>query len=146
MITVLLVDDHAYIRKGIRYLLEATDDMEVVATAANGIEAVAKAHLHQPHVVIMDISMPLMSGIEATQYIKTSCPQSRILALSIHADQAYIEGVLEAGAAGYVLKDAIGSELLQAIRTVYRGRRYFSRKIAGLIAPYIEENPDSWAA
>ncbi|HSL45073.1 MAG TPA: response regulator transcription factor [Anaerolineales bacterium] len=133
MITVLLVDDHAYIRKGIRHLLETTSDIEVVATAADGIEAVTKARLHQPHVAVIDISMPLMNGIEVTRQIRESCPQTRVLALSIHATQAYIEDSLQAGASGYVLKEAIGNELLEAIRALHNGRRYFSPNIARMI-------------
>jgi len=107
MVSVLLVDDHTYIRNGICYLIEGTTDIEVVATASNGIEAVAKARLHQPHVVVIDISMPFMDGIEATKQIKNSCPSTRVLALSIYDNQAYIEGALQAGAHGYVVKDAM---------------------------------------
>jgi DNA-binding NarL/FixJ family response regulator len=134
MISVLLVDDHAYIRKGLRYLLETASDMKVVATAADGVEAVAKARLHQPDVAVIDISMPLMSGIEVTRQIRTPCPRTRVLALSIHANQAYVEDSLLAGAAGYVLKEDIGHELLEAIRALYHGRRYFSREIARMIS------------
>jgi DNA-binding NarL/FixJ family response regulator len=140
MITVLLVDDHIYIRKGIRYLLEATEDIGVVATAANGVEAVAKARSHQPDVVILDISMPLMNGIEACRQIHASCPHTHILALSIFPDKEYVESALEAGAQGYVLKDQIGDELVEAIRSISQGRRYFSEKVAQMIHPYIEED------
>lgn len=133
MITVLLVDDHAYIRTGIRNLLETTADMEVVATASNGIEAVAKARLHQPVVVVIDISMPLMDGIEATRQICASCPSTHVLALSIHKNPEYVTSAVQAGADGYLLKDAIPTELLGAIRSLYSGRRYFSHGIAGSI-------------
>lgn len=143
MITVLLVDDHTYIRKGLRYLLEATADIEVIATAANGIEAVAKARLHQPDVVVIDISMPLMDGIEATKEISASCAGTRVLTLSIYSNQEYMKSALEAGAAGYVLKDAIGDELLEAIRSLHRGKRYFSRKVAGMTDPYMDEDNNS---
>jgi DNA-binding NarL/FixJ family response regulator len=146
MITVLLVDDHSYIRKGVRYLLETLGDIEVVATARNGIEAVAKARLHQPKVVIIDISLPLMNGIEAIRQIRKSCPATRILTLSIHDDPLYVKNAVEAGATGYVLKDGIPDELLEAIRSLYSGKRYFSRKIAPLLGPlYVEEDQDSWA-
>lgn len=144
MITVLLVDDHAYIRKGIRYLLEATPDMEVVATASNGIEAVARARMFQPDVVIMDISMPLMNGIEAIKEIRASCPGTQVLALSIYDNVEYIQDALQAGARGYVLKDKIPDDLLEAIRSLYNGQRYFSQKIADkIIPPYIEDNNDN---
>ena len=146
MITVLLVDDHSYIRKGIRYLLEARGDMEVVATATNGIEAVAKARLHQPDVVIIDISMPLMNGIEATRQIRENCPATRVLTLSIYDDPSYVRKAVQAGATGYVLKTGLPDELLEAIQSLYNGRPYFSRKIARLVEPpYIHEDPDSWA-
>jgi DNA-binding NarL/FixJ family response regulator len=135
MITVLLADDHAYIRKGIRYLLEATPDMEVVATASNGIEAVARARLLQPDIVIIDLSMPLMNGIEATRQICGSCPSTRVLTLSIYDSLEYVHSALQAGARGYVLKDKIPEELLAAIRAIHDGKRFFSHKIAGLIDP-----------
>jgi DNA-binding NarL/FixJ family response regulator len=144
MIRVLLVDDHAYIRKGIRYLLEVTSDIEVVATASNGVEGVARARSLQPDIAIIDLSMPLMSGIEAARQISTSCPGTRVLMLSIYNNREYVQGALEAGARGYVLKDKIPEELLEAIRTLYDGRRYFSQKIADDIDSYIEEDNSSW--
>lgn len=146
MVLVLLVDDHTYIRNGICYLIEGTTDIEVVATASNGIEAVAKARLYQPHVVVIDISMPFMDGIEATKQIKNSCPSTRVLALSIYDNQAYIEGALQAGAHGYVLKDAIATELLDAIRSLHEGKRYFSQKIVSVIYPSRKNDKDTWVA
>ena len=140
MITVLLADDYDNIRKGLGYLLEATGDIKVVNTAANGIEAVSKARLHQPDVVILDVSMPLMDGIEATKQIRASCPGTRVLTLSIDDNPEYIKNALQAGADGYVLKETIGDEILEAIRALHRGERYFSRKIAGMIDPYVEED------
>lgn len=146
MITILLVDDHSYIRKGIRHLLEALGDMEVVATAANGIEAVAKARLHQPDVAIIDISMPLMDGIEAIKQIREYCPSTRVLTLSIYDDPSYVKNAVQAGATGYVLKDGLPHELLEAIQSLSNGRSYFSRKIAPLVEPpYRKEDHDSWA-
>ena len=145
MITVLLVDDHAYIRKGIRYLLEATHDVVVVATAANGVEAVAKARSHQPDVVLIDISMPLMNGIEATEQIRGCCPGTHVLALSIYPDKEYVQSALEAGARGYILKDQIGDELVEAIRSLHSGKRFFSRRIAEEIYPGVSDDSNSWA-
>jgi two-component system, NarL family, nitrate/nitrite response regulator NarL len=133
MTTVLLVDDHEYIRQGLSSLLEAAPDIQVVATAANGIEGVAKARSHQPDIVVIDISMPLMNGIEATGQILAGCPQTRVLAVSIYPHKEYIEAALQAGASGYVLKDKIADELVEAIRTLSSGRRYFSDKIASAI-------------
>ena len=144
MITVLLVDDHAYIRKGIQYLLEATQDLVVVGTAANGVEAVAKARYHQPDVVILDISMPFMNGIEATRQIRACCPGTHILTLSIFPDKEYVRNALEAGAQGYVLKDQIGDELVEAIRSIHSGKRFFSQKIAAMLNPHTGEDSESW--
>jgi DNA-binding NarL/FixJ family response regulator len=146
MITVLLVDDHAYIRKGIRYLLEATHDLAVVETAANGVEAVAKARQHQPDVVILDISMPFMNGIEATKQICACCPGTQVLTLSIFPDEEYVRNALEAGARGYVLKEQIGDELVEAIRSIHSGGQFFSHKIAEILYPHKQEDSDSWAA
>ena len=141
MITILLVDDHSYIRKGIRYLLESLKDIEVVATATNGIEAVAKARLHQPDIAIIDISMPLMNGIEATRQIRESCPTTRILTLSIYDDPLYVKNAVQAGASGYVLKEGLPDELLEAIQSLHNGKPYFSRKIARLVEPpYLEDD------
>ncbi|HET6596460.1 MAG TPA: response regulator transcription factor [Anaerolineales bacterium] len=144
MITVLLVDDHAYIRNGIQSLLEATPDIVVAATAANGVEGVAKASSYQPDVVIIDISMPFMNGIEATKQIHASCPRTHILGLSIFPDKEFVQSALEAGAQGYLLKDQIGDELIEAIYALQSGRRFFSRKIAEMIHPSIEEDNGGW--
>lgn len=146
MITVLLVDDHSYIRKGIRYLLEATPDLVVAGTAANGVEAVAKAHTHKPDVVIIDISMPFMNGIEATRQIRERCPGTHVLALSIFPDKEFVRSALQAGAQGYLLKDQIGDELVDAIRTVYRGQRFFSLMIAEMVHSQIEQDSQQWGA
>lgn len=147
MITVLLVDDHAYIRKGIRYLLAATGDIEVVATAANGIDAIIKARSLRPDIVIMDLSMPFVDGLEATRQIRMDCPRARILTLSLHGDPEYVKRSLEAGAHGYVLKEKVTSELLDAIRSLYSGSRYFSEKIARVIElPSLAGDEDSRAA
>ena len=146
MISILLVDDHTYIRRGIRYLIEATTDMEVVATASNGIEGVAKARVYQPDVVVIDISMPFMDGLEAIRQIRDLCPQSRLLTLSIYDNPAYVEGALQAGVRGYILKDAIGDELLEAIRVLHRGERYFSRRVARHIFPSTENDNSSRSA
>jgi len=146
MITVLLVDDHAYIRKGIQYLLESTPDIVVAATAANGVEGVAKALASQPDVVILDISMPEMSGVEATKQIHEGCPHTHILALSIFPDKEFVQSALQAGAQGYLLKDQIGDELIEAIYSLHSGNRFFSRKIAEMIQPYLEEDNESWVS
>jgi DNA-binding NarL/FixJ family response regulator len=128
MITVLLVDDHAILLDGLRYLLEAAGDIEVISTAANGQEAVEQAKLHCPDVVLMDISMPVMNGIEATKRICAICQNTKIAILSMHHTTEYRQRALEAGAAGYLMKDSAGSELVAAIRTLYQGKTYFGQK------------------
>ncbi|HUE98626.1 MAG TPA: response regulator transcription factor, partial [Anaerolineales bacterium] len=124
MITVILVDDHAILREGLRFLLEAAGDIEIVSTAANGQEAVEQATLHCPDVVVMDISMPIMSGIEATKHICKVCENTKVAILSMHHTTEYIQRALEAGAVGYLLKDSAGAELVAAIRVVNNGKRY----------------------
>ena len=145
MINVLLVDDHVYIRKAIWYLMETTQDIKVVATASNGMEAVTAARFSQPDVIIMDISMPVMDGLDATGQILADFPDMRILMLSGHDDREYIKRAMEVGASGYILKESVVSELLEAIRSLYSGRRYFCRQILGKIKANIGDNSDSWS-
>lgn len=130
MITVILADDHAVLRDGLRFLLEAAGDIKIVSTAANGQEAVEQAARLCPDVVVMDISMPVMSGIEATRHICRVCEHTKVTILSMHHTTEYIQRALEAGAAGYLLKDSAGAELVAAIRAVHSGRRYISKKVA----------------
>jgi two-component system, NarL family, nitrate/nitrite response regulator NarL len=137
MITVLLVDDNGPIRKSVRSLLEGVDDIQVVATATNGVDAVDKARSLHPDVAVMDISMPIMDGLEATEHIRECCRLTRVIMLSGFDAPKYIRRALEVGAKGYVLKDKAGEELLEAIRTIYRGSHYFSQKIAGIAEKYL---------
>jgi DNA-binding NarL/FixJ family response regulator len=129
MITVLLVDDHAVLRDGLRFLLEAAGDIEIVATAANGQEALEQAALHCPDVVLMDISMPVMNGIEATRRIREICENTKVVILSMYHTSDYIQRALDAGAAGYLLKDSAGTELVAAIRALHSGKSYFNQKV-----------------
>lgn len=133
MITVILADDHAVLRDGLRYLLEAAGDIQILSMAANGQEAVDQASLHCPDVIVMDISMPVMSGIEATKHICKICENTKVAILSMHHTTEYIQRALEAGAVGYLLKDSAGSELVTAIRELYDGKRYLSKKVAGSV-------------
>jgi DNA-binding NarL/FixJ family response regulator len=133
MITVILADDHAILRDGLRFLLEAAGDIEIVSMAANGQEAVEQATLYCPDVVVMDISMPLMSGIEATKHICKNCRNTKVAILSMHHTAEYIQRAIEAGAVGYLLKDSAGAELVAAIRAVHKGKHYISKNIAGSI-------------
>jgi DNA-binding NarL/FixJ family response regulator len=121
LIRVLLADDHALVREGTRRLLEAENDVEVVAEAASGEEAVDAAKQLHPDIAIMDIAMPGMGGIEATRTIKKYCPKTAILVLSAYDDEPYLLALLEAGAAGFLLKNVHGQELIEAIRAVSRG-------------------------
>ncbi len=118
---ILLADDHPMLRQGIRELLERQSDFEVVAEAGDGDEAVRLASELKPHVVIMDIGMPKLSGLEATKQIKARHPATAVLVLTIHDEDEYITGLLEAGAAGYLLKSAYGEELVNAIRSIRTG-------------------------
>ena len=137
VITVLVVDDNGPIRKSLRSLLEAADDITLVATAANGLEAVEKARFHHPDVAAMDISMPLMDGLEATEQIRECCRLTRVIILSGFDTPEYIERALEVGAKGYILKDAAQDDLLDAIHVVQQGNYYFSAKIAGIAEAYL---------
>ena len=130
MITVLLADDHAMVRDGLRYLLEAAGNIQIVALASNGKEAVAQALIHCPNVAVMDVSMPVMDGIEATRQICELVPQTRVVALSMYHTPEYMQRAVQAGAFGYVLKDAAGNELVAAVHNLYGGQHYFSPKIA----------------
>lgn len=121
VIRVLLVDDHALVREGTRRLIEAEDDLEVVGEAANGEEAIAAVRQLHPDIAIMDIAMPGMGGIEATRAIKADCAETAVLVLSAYDDEPYLVALLEAGAAGFLLKNVNGHELVEAIRAVARG-------------------------
>ena len=133
MITVILADDHTVLRDGLRFLLEAAGDIQIISMAANGQEAVEQATLYCPDVIVMDISMPIMSGIEATKHICKICENTKVAILSMHHTTEYIQRALEAGAVGYLLKDSAGAELVAAIRALYDGKRYLSQKVAGTI-------------
>ncbi|HET8670577.1 MAG TPA: response regulator transcription factor [Candidatus Saccharimonadales bacterium] len=137
MITVLVVDDNGPVRKGLRDLIDMADDIELVATAVNGIEAVEKARSLRPEVAVMDISMPLMDGIEATEHIRQCCRLTRVIILSSYNDSEHIRRALEVGAKGYVLKDEASSSLLHAIRTIHQGKHYFSHQIAEIGEKYL---------
>lgn len=120
-IQVLLADDHMVVRLGLKALIDSEPDMEVVGEAENGQEAIDQARALGPHVIVMDISMPEMDGLEATRRIRAEQPDCHILILTVHAQERYLFPVLKAGAAGYVLKSTVDTELLDAIRTVANG-------------------------
>jgi DNA-binding NarL/FixJ family response regulator len=120
-IRVLLADDHAVLRAGLKALLNAEPDIEVVGEAADGQAAVEAAAKTRPDVIVMDIQMPRMSGLEATRVLKSNGVASKVLILTMHAESQYLLPLLEAGGSGYVLKSGADTELIEAIRTVYRG-------------------------
>lgn len=139
MITVILADDHAILRDGLRFLLEAAGDIQIISMASNGQEAVDQATVYCPDVIVMDISMPIMSGIEATKHICKICEHTKVAILSMHHTTEYIQRAVEAGAVGYLLKDSAGAELVAAIRAVNAGKRYISKGVAKNVS-----NNDFW--
>jgi two-component system response regulator NreC len=132
-IRILLADDHTVMRDGLRALLEKQGDMAVVAEAADGRESVRLAEDESPDVVVMDIGMPNMNGIEATRRILAARPRTAVVILSMHQDESYVLRSLKAGAKGYLLKDSLRSEVIDAIRTVAQGRSYLTRKISRIL-------------
>jgi DNA-binding NarL/FixJ family response regulator len=140
-IRILIVDDHWTVRAGIRTLLDGQTDIEVVDEAVNGEEAVDKARQLKPELVLMDIAMAGISGIEATRRIKKELPNIIVLVLTMHDDEEFFFPVLRAGASGYVLKEAKPQELLYAIRTVYQGQVFFSPVVAkAVLQGFLEVN------
>ena len=132
-IRILLADDHTILRDGIRALLEDQQDIEVIGEAEDGQSAVKLAAQLDPDIVIMDIAMPLLNGLEATRHIRRDSPQVKVLILTMHENEEYIRQVLAAGAFGYVLKDAAARDLLGAIRAVYNGEAVLSPAVTRLV-------------
>lgn len=133
MIRILLCDDHAVIRRGLRLVLEQHEDFEVVGEASDGREAVQKAEELKPDIVVLDITMPNMNGIEAARQITAKQPAISIIVLSMHADEAFVLKALKAGARGYVLKEASEGDLVQAIRCVSEGKSFFSPTVSRML-------------
>ena len=127
---ILLADDHETVREGLKAILNGQSDMEVIGEAADGHAAVAAACKLLPDIVVMDVSMPQLNGLQATEAMKASCPQVRVLTLTRHADDGYLQQLLRAGASGYVLKQSRAAEVLHAIRAVARGGTYLDPAIA----------------
>ncbi len=132
-IRVILADDHKIVRDGLRSLLEKQSDIEVVAEAHNGRTAVKQVHELSPDIVIMDISMSDLNGIEATYQIIAKSPNIKVLALSMHSDKRFVEGMLKAGASGFMLKDSAFTELVSAIRVLTSNQIYLSPPIASVV-------------
>ncbi len=133
MTRIVIADNHTLFAQGLRSLVEQQSDFEVVGDAIDGREAVQRARELQPDVILMDVVMPGLNGFDATRIIRAEAPNVRVLALSMHVDKRYVIGMLEAGAAGYVPKDASFEEVARAIRAVARGQGYLSPSIAGVV-------------
>jgi two-component system response regulator NreC len=132
-IRILLADDHTIVRDGLRALLEREPDMTVIGDAADGRETIRLTEDLSPDVVIMDLAMPVLSGIEATRRILAAKPQTAVVILSMHQDESYVLGSLNAGAKGYLLKDSMRKEVIDAIRAVSQGRSFFTRKVSRIL-------------
>lgn len=132
-IRILLADDHAVVRQGFKMILGAQSDMEIVAEAGNGREAVESAEKLRPDVVVMDVAMPELNGIEATRRITDASPHTRVLALSMHKDSVYVREILRAGARGYLLKDSPAGDLVAAVRAVASGEGYLSPAVSNAV-------------
>lgn len=132
-IRILLVDDHAVLRAGLRALLSAEPDIDVVGEAGDGQEAVAQTEKLLPDIVLMDITMPVMDGLEATRRIHQCCPEVKVLVLTIHDNEEYLFQILEAGGSGYLVKSSADIDLINAIHAVYRGKAFLSPSAAKMV-------------
>ena len=140
MIRILIADDHAIVREGLRLILETHGEMKVVAETADGLEAIKQAKTLNPDVILMDISMPGLNGIEATRRIRKDCPRIRVVILSMLSSPEDIFRALQAGATGYLLKESAGTEVIQAVLSASSDRRYLSRKVDDIVIDsYIQE-------
>jgi len=131
---ILLADDHIVMRTGLRALLERQPNLEVVGESENGRETVTLAGTLRPDVVVMDVGMPILNGIDATQTIVAECPTIAVIILSMHADESYVMRALKAGARGYLLKDSGAADLIGAIQAVSQGKSFFSPKVSRILA------------
>jgi DNA-binding NarL/FixJ family response regulator len=139
-IRILLADDHTVMRRGLRLLLESQPDFTVVAEASDGKQAIAQAEATRPDVIVLDIAMPTLNGIEAAQRLLASAPQLSIVVLSMHSDEGYVLRALKAGAKAYLLKDSAEGDLIEAIKAVTRGKTFFSPEITKMLAEdYVRE-------
>jgi len=136
-ITVFVADDHPVMHEGLTHLLHAHEDIRVVGVASNGRDAVRQVSQLHPNVLIADIAMPEINGIEATRQIRERWPETRVVILSMHSTPDYIFGALEAGARGYLLKENAASEIVNAVRAVHAGERYLCKKIADVLAEQV---------
>jgi DNA-binding NarL/FixJ family response regulator len=129
-IRVILAEDHTIVRKGLRSLLEGEEDIEVIGEAGNGKEAITLVEQKKPDIVVMDIGMPELNGLEATRRIKKKFPQTKVLILTMHTNEEYVFEILQAGASGYIVKKAAPTELVSALRAVEQGESFLSPSIS----------------
>jgi DNA-binding NarL/FixJ family response regulator len=141
-ISVLLAEDHTIVRQGLRLLVEADGDIGIVGEAKTGREAVQMTREFHPEVIVMDIAMPLLNGLEATRQILKAFPGTKILILSAHSDPEYVEQVVKAGASGYLVKQSSGDILAQAIRELHKGRTFFTSSIAKRLKDEFQKTTD----
>jgi DNA-binding NarL/FixJ family response regulator len=141
-ITVLLAEDHTLVRQGLRLLIEADGDIEIVGEAKTGREATQMYGDLRPDVIVMDIAMPLLNGLQATRQILKAVPAAKILILSAHSDPEYIEQVVKAGALGYLIKHTSGEVVAKAIRELHNGKTFFTHKIAKRLKDDYQKSPD----
>ncbi|MGB7761772.1 MAG: response regulator transcription factor [Bryobacteraceae bacterium] len=132
-IRILLADDHAVVRRGFQMILAEQPDMEIVGEAGNGREALELAAKLKPDVVVMDVAMPELNGIEATRRMAEHAPHARVLALSMHKDSVYVREILRAGARGYLLKDSVAADLVSAVRAIAAGEGYLSPAVSDAV-------------
>lgn len=143
LITILMADDHTIVRQGLKLILGSHPDLQVVGEAATGEEAVQLAAQLKPRIILMDVAMPGINGIEATKQIVQANPRARVLVLSMHKESVYVREILRAGARGYILKDAIDTELISAVRSVANGDGYVSPAVSGaLLNDYRQKSDD----
>jgi DNA-binding NarL/FixJ family response regulator len=132
-IRILLVDDHAVVRQGFKMILAEQPDMEIIGEAGNGREALKLAESLKPDIVVMDVAMPELNGIEATRRMGEGAPHARVVALSMHKDSVYVREILRAGARGYLLKDSVAADLVSAVRSVAQGEGYISPQVSNAV-------------
>jgi len=140
---ILIADDHGIVRGGLRLLIERQADMQVVAEAADGVDAFQQALAHRPDLCVLDVSMPRMTGLQATREILAHLPGTHVLALSMHDDERYVFDALKAGAAGYVLKREVDQALLDAIRSVHRGEAFLTKAVEGSLVREWMRDPNA---
>ena len=143
MIRIVLADDHAVVRGGLRALLQQQEDFQVVGEASDGREAVALANSLHPDVIVMDLSMPILNGTEASRQVTSQHPEIAIIVLTMHSDEAYVLRALKAGARGYLLKESAEADLIAAIRAVQNGKAFFSPEVSRvLVQDYVRQLQD----